>query len=295
MAALRSIIAVACWLIALLAPTCAQEHTQEATIEKNRWSFTGPFGKYDRAQLQRGLHVYREVCATCHGLSMIAFRNLADPGGPGFTPEQAEAIAAEYRIQAGPNDQGEMFERPGRLADHFPSPFPNEEAARARYGAVPPDMSVIAKARGYERGFPYWVLDMLLQYQEHGVDYISALMQGYQENPPAGVTLPPGSYYNRIFPAHIIRMPPPLRTDGQVEYTDGTPATIEQYAKDVSAFLMWAAEPHLMQRKRVGLQVFIFLIVLAGLLYFTKKKVWHAVELHPEALKPRAPVEYPPP
>lgn len=294
MSAPGSTIAVAVLLIALIVPACAQEQVPEATPEKNRWSFAGPFGKYDRAQLQRGLKVYREVCSVCHGLSMVDFRNLADPDGPGFTTDQAEAIAAEYRIQAGPNDQGEMFERPGRLADHFPSPFPNEEAARARYGAVPPDMSVIAKARGYERGFPYWVLDMLLQYQEHGVDYITALMQGYEDNPPAGVTLPPGSFYNKIFPAHIIRMPPPLRTDGQVEYTDGTPATIEQYAKDVSAFLMWAAEPHLMQRKRVGLQVFIFLIVLAGLLYFTKKKVWHAVELHPEELKPRAPVEYPP-
>jgi cytochrome c1 len=294
MIAPRSIIAAAVWLIALVAPTCAQEHAGEASPEKNRWSFAGPFGKYDRAQLQRGLKVYREVCSTCHGLSMIAFRNLADPDGPGFTTAQAEAIAAEYKIQDGPNDQGEMFERPGRLADHFPAPFPNEEAGRARYGAVPPDMSVIAKARGYERGFPYWVLDMLLQYQEHGVDYITALLQGYQDNPPAGVTLPPGSYYNKIFPAHIIRMPPPL-TDQRVDYTDGTPTTVEQYAKDISAFLMWAAEPHLMQRKRVGLQVVIFLIVLAGLLYFTKKKVWHAVELHPEALKPRPPVEYPPP
>jgi ubiquinol-cytochrome c reductase cytochrome b/c1 subunit len=155
-------------------------------------------------------------------------------------------------------------------------------------------MSVIAKARGYERGFPYWVLDMLLQYQEHGVDYITALLQGYEENPPVGVTVPPGSFYNKIFPAHIMRMPSPL-SDERVDYTDGSPTTIEQYAKDISAFLMWAAEPHMMQRKRIGLQVFIFLIVLAGLLYFTKKKVWHAVELNSEDFKPRPPVEHPPP
>lgn len=185
-----------------------------------------------------------------------------------------------------------MFERPGRLADYFPPPFPNEQAARARYNAVPPDLSVIAKARGYERGFPYWLWDMVTQYQEHGVDYITALLQGYEEKPPAGVTLPPGSFYNKYYPAHTIVMPPPL-TDKRVDYTDGSPVTVEQYAKDISAFLMWAAEPHLDQRKRVGMQVLIFLIVLAGLLYFTKKKVWHAVKLDPDQLKPRPPTEYP--
>jgi ubiquinol-cytochrome c reductase cytochrome b/c1 subunit len=282
-------------LVALFAfaPALAQEHSHEAlTPPKNRWSFAGPFGKFDRGQLQRGLKVYREVCSVCHGLKLIAFRNLAEPGGPGFTTAQAQAIAAEYKVQDGPNDQGEMFERPGRLADYFPPPFPNDQAARARYNAVPPDMSVIAKARGYERGFPYWLWDMLVQYQEHGVDYITALLQGYEEKPPAGVTLPPGGFYNKYYPAHAIVMPPPL-TDKRVDYTDGAPMTVEQYAKDISAFLMWTAELHLEQRKRVGMQVFIFLIVIAGLLYFTKKKVWHAVQLHPDQLKPRPPTEYP--
>ena len=160
-----------------LRPAAAQEH-EVLTPPKNKWSFAGPFGKFDRGQLQRGLKVYREVCPICHGLKLIAFRTLAEPGGPGFTAAQAEAIAAEYKIQDGPNDQGEMFERPGRLADHFPPPFPNEQAARARYNAVPPDLSVIAKARGYERGFPYWLLDMVTQYQEQGVDYITALHAG---------------------------------------------------------------------------------------------------------------------
>jgi cytochrome c1 len=291
MAFRRSII-VALALAAFALPALAQEPVHEEAPPKNRWSFAGPFGKYDQGQLQRGFKVYREVCSVCHGVKMLAFRNLADPGGPGFTTAQAQAIAAEYKVQDGPNDQGEMFERPGRLADYFPPPFPNDQAARARYNAVPPDFSVIAKARGYERGFPYWVLDMLTQYQEHGVDYITALMLGYEDKPPAGVTVPPGSFYNKYYPAHTIAMPPPL-SDKRVDYTDGAPMTVEQYAKDLSAFLMWAAEPHLDQRKRVGMQVFIFLIVLALLLYFTKKKVWRAVELHPEDLKPRPPAEYP--
>ena len=291
MAIRRSIVA-ALVLAALAAPALAQEEPPENTPPKNRWSFAGPFGKFDRGQLQRGLKVYREVCSVCHGLKMIAFRNLADPGGPGFTTAQAQAIAAEYKVQDGPNDQGEMFERPGRLADNFPPSFPNDQAARARYNAVPPDFSVIAKARGYERGFPYWLLDMITQYQEHGVDYITALLQGYEDKPPAGVTVPPGSFYNKYYPAHTIAMPPPL-SDKRVDYTDGSPMTVEQYAKDIAAFLMWAAEPHLEQRKRVGMQVFIYLIVLAGLLYFTKKKIWREVELHPDQLKPRPPSEYP--
>jgi cytochrome c1 len=278
-------------VVALVGSSPAQEH-ETATPPKNKWSFSSPFGKFDRGQLQRGFKVYREVCSVCHGLSLVAFRNLADPGGPGFTEAQARAIAAEYKVQGGPNDQGEMFERPGQLADHFPSPFPNEQAARARYNAVPPDLSVIAKARGYERGFPLWVFDIFTQYQEQGVDYLTALLQGYEEKPPEGVTLPPGTFYNKYYPAHSIAMPPPLTPD-RVDYTDGAPATVEQYSKDLAAFLMWTAEPHLEQRKRVGLQVFVFLIVFAGLLYFTKKKVWKAVELHPEQLTPRPPSEYP--
>lgn len=259
---------------------------------KNTWSFAGPFGKFDRAQLQRGFKVYREVCQVCHGLTLVAFRNLAEPGGPGFTTAQATAIAAEYQVKGEPDDQGEVKDRPGRLADYFPAPFPNEQAARARYNGVPPDLSVMAKARGYERGFPWWVLDMFTQYQEHGVDYLTALLLGYEDQPPAGFTLPPGTFYNKYFPGHAIAMPPPL-TDGRVEYSDGSPTTVAQYAKDLSAFLMWTAEPHLEARKRIGMQVFIFLIVLAGLLYFTKKKVWREVELHPEKLEPRPPKEYP--
>src|SRR2546421_7499154 len=180
--AIRRSIILAAALCLLMAPLRAQEHSHEETPTpaKNHWSFAGPFGKCERGQLQRGFKVYREVCSVCHGLKLIAFRNLAEPGSPGFTTAQAQAIAAEYKIQDGPNDQGEMFERPGRLADNFPAPFPNEQAARARYGGDPVDQSVIAKARTYQRGLPLFIIDALPgpggMYQEHGVDYITALL-----------------------------------------------------------------------------------------------------------------------
>ena len=238
------------------------------------WSFSGPFGKYDRGSLQRGYKVYKEVCATCHSMNLVHFRNLADPGGPGFSAAQAAAVAAEYKVQDGPNDAGEMFERPGRVADKFPAPFPNDNAARAANGgALPPDLSLVAKARSYERGFPQFIFDFFTQYQEQGPNYIDALLQGFEEKPPAGFALPEGSYYNKYFPGHAIKMPKPL-SDGQVTYDDGAPATLPQYAHDVTTFLMWAAEPHLEARKRLGMQVMIFLVIFAGLLYFTKKKVW---------------------
>jgi cytochrome c1 len=253
----------------------------EGTPEPPRqtWSFSGPFGLFDRAQLQRGLKVYKEVCASCHSLSLVSFRNLAEPGGPGYTAAQAAAFAAEYKVQDGPNDAGEMFERPGRPADRFPKPFPNDNAARAANGgALPPDLSVIAKARTYERGFPRFIIDIFTQYQEQGPDYLVALMTGYADA-PAGFNLPAGSHYNKYFPGHAIGMPNPL-SDGQVTYDDGAPQTVAQYAKDVTAFLMWTAEPHMEARKRIGFQVMIFLIVFAGLLYFTKKKVWADVHGH---------------
>ncbi|MDJ1159317.1 cytochrome c1 [Chelatococcus sp. SYSU_G07232] len=250
------------------------------------WSFAGPFGTFDRAQLQRGFKVYREVCSSCHAMSRVAFRNLAEPGGPGFSEAQIKALAAEYKIKDGPNDQGEMFERPGRPADRFPAPFPNENAARAANGgAYPPDFSVLAKARTYERGFPWFLFDIVTQYQEQGPDYIHALLTGYAD-PPQGFPLQPGQSYNKYMAGNAIAMPKPL-SDGQVEYPkgpDGKPAapeTVDQYAKDVTAFMMWAAEPHLEARKAMGFKVILFLIVFAGLLYFTKKKIWARV--HDEA------------
>ena len=261
----------------------AQE--QEVPPPPQRWSFAGPFGLYDPEQLQRGFKIYREVCSTCHSLKLLAFRNLADPGGPGFTEAQAEAIAAGFQVTDGPNDQGQMFQRPGRLADRFPPPFPNDQAARAALGgALPPDMSDLAKARSYERGFPWFIFDAITQYQEEGPDYIHAILNGY-ENPPAGFTLPPGAEYNKYFPGHAIGMPKPL-SDGQVAYTDGTPTTVDQYGRDVAAFLAWASEPKLDERKRLGFQVFVYLIVLTGLLYFTKKRIWHEVKHHPELTEP---------
>jgi cytochrome c1 len=263
----------------------AQEDAELPT--RQSWSFAGPFGKYDTSQLQRGFKIYREVCSACHSIKMLSFRNLADAGGPGFSEAQAKAVAESYKIQDGPNDQGEMFERPGRLADHFPAPFPNEQAARASNGAAaPPDMSVLAKGRTYERGFPLFVLDIFTQYQEQGPDYISSLLKGFSD-PPQGTKLPEGSYYNKYFPGHAIKMPPPIQ-DGQVKFDDGTPETLDQYSKDISSFLMWAAEPKLDARKRTGFQVMIFLIVFSVLLYFTKKRVWLAVQLNPEQLADRS-------
>src|SRR3989440_9295251 len=250
----------------------AEDHEDSPPAQK--WSFAGPFGKYDRGSLQRGLKVYKEVCSACHSLSYISFRNLAEAGGPGYSAAQALAFAADYKIKDGPNDQGDMFERPGRAADYFPSPFPNEQAARAANGgAAPPDLSLITKARSYKRGFPMFVIDFFTQYQEQGPDYVSAVLQGYEDKPPAGFNLPSGSFYNKYFPGHAIKMPKPL-SDGQVTYDDGSPATVAQYAKDVVTFLMWAAEPHMEARKHLGFQVFAFLIIFAGMMYFTKKKVW---------------------
>jgi len=249
------------------------------TPPRMNWSFAGPFGTFDRAQLQRGFQVYKEVCSTCHGLKYVAFRNLAQSGGSGFSEAQARVIAAEYQITDGPDATGEMFERPGRLSDHFPSPAPNDEALRSRFGgALPPDLSVITKARSYESGLVIGLADFFRQYQEHGADYVHAILTGY-ENPPAGAKVAPTQAWNKYFPGHVIAMVKPL-SDGQVAYSDGSPTTVDQYARDVAAFLHWAAEPHLEARKRIGFQVMIFLIVFAGLMYFTKKKVWSQAKNH---------------
>jgi len=266
-----AVILLALGIVTLLGTSSSGVAAEAENPPMNKWSFAGPFGKFDRGQLQRGFKVYKEVCETCHGIQLLSFRNLSQPGGPGFSPEQVEAVAAGYKYKE-PNDQGEMVERNGRPADRFPPPslrFPN---------ATPPDLSVIVKARGYERGFPGFVIDLFTQYQEAGADYVVAVLKGY-ENAPAGVELPPGAMYNKYFPGHAIAMPPPL-SDGRVTYTDGTQATLDQQARDVTAFLAWAAEPHLEARKRAGMQVMVFLIVLSGLLYFTKKKVWRAVSGH---------------
>jgi ubiquinol-cytochrome c reductase cytochrome c1 subunit len=241
------------------------EKQEQPIPPRQEWSFYGPFGRYDRAQLQRGFQVYREVCSNCHSLELVAFRNLADPGGPDFSEAQVKALAATYKVKDGPNDAGEMFERPGRPSDYFPWNFANEQAARAALGAVPPDLSLIAKARSYERGFPLFLIDPIIQYQEQGVDYIYALLNGYTNDKDPT--------WDEYMPGHKIAMPNPL-SDGAIDYADGSPKTVQQYAKDVSAFLMWAAEPKLEERKRLGFSVLIFLIVYALLLFAVKKKIW---------------------
>jgi cytochrome c1 len=245
------------------------------------WTFGGVFGKFDTAQLQRGFQVYKEVCSACHSLHRVAIRTIADKEGPYFSPEQAASLAATFKVQDGPDDKGEMFERPGRPSDYFPSPFPNVEAAKAaNNGAAPPDLSLIAKARGVGNGFPYFILDAITQKTEQaGPNYIHALLTGYRDA-PAGVEIPPNTYYNPYFAgAASLSMPPPLQ-DGQVAYSDGSPQTVDQYATDVAAFLMWTAEPHLTDRKRIGVQVLVFLAVFAGLMYLTKRRVWAKVKGH---------------
>jgi ubiquinol-cytochrome c reductase cytochrome c1 subunit len=251
-------------------PGAAAENEQPKPPRQS-WSFSGPFGSYDQAQLQRGFEVYHDVCSTCHSLNLVAFRNLSDPGGPGFSEAQVKALAATYQIKDGPDDKGKMFERPGRPSDHFPPPFANPQAAIAALGAAPPDMSLLAKARSYERGFPDFIFDIFTQYQEQGPDYIVALMQGYLRDSDPN--------WDEYYPGHKIAMPKPL-SDGAVQYGDGSPQNVHQYAEDVAAFLMWAAEPKLEERKRLGFRVILFLIVFAGLLYFVKKKIWARVDGH---------------
>jgi ubiquinol-cytochrome c reductase cytochrome c1 subunit len=235
------------------------------------WSFAGPFGHYDKGQLQRGLKVYTEVCSACHSMNLVSFRTLEDLG---YSEAQVKAFAATHEVEDGPNDAGEMFTRKAVPSDHFPAPFPNEQAAAAANGgAAPPDMSLLAKARGVTRGFPQFIFDIFTQYQEGGPDYIHALLTGYQE-PPAGVEVAPGTHYNPYFIASAaLAMAPPL-SDGQVTYDDGAPETLDQYSRDVSAFLMFAAEPHLEERKRTGFMVMVFLAIFSILIYLTKKSVY---------------------
>ena len=259
----------------------------EMLPDRQSWSFAGMFGTYDQAQLQRGFKIYQQVCSNCHSLSMVAFRNLADKGGPSFSPEQVKALAATYKVKD-MNDVGEVAERNGRPSDYFPWSYANPAAAAATLGVAPPDMTLLAKARSYERGFPNFLLDMLpfTAYQEKGPDYIySLLVKGYTA-PPKGFEVAEGSYYNAIYPGHNIHMANPLNllfdeaTDKPGDaafYEDGTPFTRQQAGRDIAAFLMWTAEPKLEERKKTGLRVMIFLAVFASLLFFVKRKVWAGI------------------
>lgn len=226
------------------------------TMAHQSWPWLGVFGKYDEAQLKRGFQVYHEVCGNCHSMKLLAYRNLA---ALHFTQDEIKAIAAEKNVKDGPNDQGEMFERPARPSDYFVPPFANDEAARvANNGALPPDQSLIVKAR------------------KGGPDYVYALVMGYPDTPPEGVKVPDGMYYNDMYPGHMIGMPPPV-ADEVVTYADGTKATKEQIAKDIVAFLNWAAEPELDERHSLGLKVLGFLVVLTALFYALKRKIWSDV------------------
>ena len=232
---------------------------EKQELLKVDWSFKSFFGKFDRASLQRGYQVYSEVCASCHSLKHLSYRNLAEKGGPEFTELEAKAIASNFEVTDGPNSDGEMFERPAKLSDKFVMPYANvQEAIAANGGAYPPDMSVLVKARG------------------GGVDYIYSLLQGYEEA-PSDITLDDGVYYNKYMYGNKIKMSAPL-SDGLVEYGDGTQATVEQMSKDVTTFLMWAAEPHLEARHRMGFKAIVYLIILTILVYFSMKKIWSRVE-----------------
>jgi cytochrome c1 len=254
-----------------------------AHIERQKWSFAGFLGTFDQAQLQRGFKVYVEACARCHGIKRIAFRNLIEAGGPGFPEAAVKALAAKYRVDAEPNEQGKVVKRPAILADLIPSPFKNEQEARATLnGALPPDLSLIAKARGVESGAPFYMVplnmlrDIVAGYQEGGADYVYGYLTGYVAPPAdAKVKVPDGMSYNRAFPSHLTAMPDPLAGgDGLVKYDDGTPGTVDNYARDVVAFLAWAADPRLEERKRLGLLVMGYLLLTAILLYFAKRRVW---------------------
>ena len=226
---------------------------------KTDWSFKGLFGKFDRAALQRGYQVYTEVCSSCHSMKYLSYRNLTEKGGPEFSIEQAKAIAASFEVKDGPNSDGDMFTRSGRLSDKFVMPYDNVQAAQAANGgAYPPDMTVLVKARG------------------GGVDYIYSLLQGY-EDPPAGVTLDDGVYYNKYMYGNKIKMANQL-SDGLVEYSDGTISSVEQMSKDVTTFLMWSAEPHLEARHQMGFKAIVYLIILTILVYFSMKRIWSRIE-----------------
>jgi ubiquinol-cytochrome c reductase cytochrome c1 subunit len=235
----------------------AQAAESAVELKEVEWQFDGPFGTVDRQSAQRGLQVYREVCAGCHGLTRVAFRTLTELG---LTEAEVKALASEYYITDGPNDEGEMYERPGIPADKFPSPYPNEQAARSvNGGAYPPDLSLIVKAR------------------PDGANYLYSLLTGYEEA-PEGFEMRQGLHYNKYYPGHKIAMAAPLVMEGQVQYGDETTATVDQMSKDVVNFLQWTSEPEMEARKQMGLKVLLFLIILTGFFYVAKKKIWKDIE-----------------
>lgn len=319
-------VATGAVMATLVAGSAAQAAGGGVHIERQSWSFSGVRGQYDKSQLQRGFGIYKDVCSACHGLSRVAWRNLVEAGGPEFPEDAVKALAAGWpnQITDGPNDEGEMFQRPALLSDRILGPYKNEKAARAaQNGAYPPDLSLIAKARNPEYsgtvfGHPGHMLgDILGAYQEGGADYLYALFTGYKDVPsyvrnekghlePAGegakgevvqcvsvvhgeegkpdecVALAEGMNYNAAFPGHQIAMPAVL-ADGAVTYAkdkDGKPVapeTLDQHARDIAAFLTWAADPHMNTRKATGWQALLFLLITTVLLFLGKKRIWSGV------------------
>ena len=247
-------------LLLILLTSFKQLNSAEMTEPiKVDWSFKGLTGTFDRASLQRGFQVYKEVCSSCHSMQYLSYRNLGEPGGPEFSEQEVKAIAASFEIDDGPDSQGEMFTRPGRPSDKFKNPYPNVQAAiAANGGAYPPDMSVLVKAR------------------KGGANYIYSVLVGY-EDPPSGVILDEGVYYNKYMIGNKIKMPNNL-IDGLVEYADGTDSTVDQMAKDVTTFLAWAAEPELEERHKTGVKVILYLVLLTILVYLSMKKIWSRVD-----------------
>ena len=238
--------------LALTFAFAAPALANEGEVTQQSWPEDGVFGHYDKAALQRGFQVYKEVCSSCHAMKFVSYRNLEDLG---YSSEQVKSLAATYTVTDGPDESGNMVDRPAKPSDHFKSPFKNDQAARAANGgALPPDMSLLVKAR------------------EGGEDYIYGVLTGYG-TAPADIKMMPGLNYNAAFPGHQIAMPQPL-TDGRVTFADGTPNTLAQEARDVTQFLAWASEPHMEQRKRMGIKVILFMLVFAGILYNTKRKIW---------------------
>jgi len=266
----RSFAVIAVAALSLIAVGArAQEEAPDAPHQD--WSFAGIFGTFDRGAVQRGFQIYNQVCANCHSMDLLYYRDLGPDGpggGIGFTEPEVAAIAAQKQVDDGPNDQGDMFKRPGKAQDGFPPAFPNIQTARAANGgAAPPDLSVIVKARG--KGLEYL-------WGGGGPDYVYGILTGFKDPPPAGFKVAQGRYYNEYFPGHQIAMPPPLADDA-VTYTDGTKATLSQEAHDVVTFLTWAAEPQMEARKRTGAKVIIFLLVMSLVLYLAKVRVWREV------------------
>ena len=242
--------------VMILSPALISGATSDIKLMDQKWPFNGIFGRFDESSLQRGFQVYREVCAACHGIRHISYRDLK---GIGYTNDEIKVIAADYEIIDGPNDEGEMFDREALPSDKFVGPYENDKIARlANNGAYPPDLSLIVKARA------------------NGADYLYSLLNGYKDY-PENFEASDGMYYNEFYPGYQIAMPSPLMDD-IVEYSDGTEATQEQIAKDVTSFLAWTAEPELEERKSLGVKTLFFLILLTIMLLGVKRKIWKDVE-----------------